>query len=97
VLNREIRQIRQKEGGSLRRAGGFAICPWISDLLKGTGSQPQPPQGWHLQMRFVVIIVPRKAPWRRIASKAYVEQLGSNRHCPRLPKSNPFAGETTHR
>ena len=45
----------------------------------GTGSCPQPPQGWQRPKRLSVSQEPRTAPCWLTASVAYCEQLGSKR------------------
>ncbi len=49
-------------------------------LGHGTGSYPLPPQGWQRSRRFTVSHVPRMAPWRRKASRAYWLHVGVKRH-----------------
>ena len=46
----------------------------------GTGSYPPGCHGWHFNIRHTAIRAPRRTPKRSIASRAYCEQLGWNRH-----------------
>ena len=48
----------------------------------GTGSCPQPPQGWQRQSRRSVSHEPRTTPWRASASWAYTEHDGEKRQRP---------------
>jgi hypothetical protein len=50
--------------------------------LGGTGSNPPLPKGLQRNIRLTARAVPRSAPWVLIASSAYREQVGENRHCP---------------
>jgi len=45
----------------------------------GTGSYPEPPQGWHRKMRFSPSQHPRAAPYFCMASSVYCEQVGVKR------------------
>ena len=65
-------------------------------LFVGTGSCPQPPQGWQRPKRFNVSQDPRNAPCFVTASMAYCEQLGSNRQM--IPPASPVSkGEMAQR
>jgi hypothetical protein len=44
-----------------------------------TGSYPPAQNGWHRNRRQIAIPVPRKAPCRSIASRAYSEHVGTKR------------------
>ena len=57
-------------------------------LFVGTGSCPQPPQGWQRPKRFNVSQDPRNAPCRH-RFPAYCEQLGSNRQM--IPPASPVS------
>lgn len=74
--------------GVLARA---VLC--AATLAAGTGSCPQPPQGWQRQRRRVASQEPRRAPCVSIASRAYWEQVGSNRQPAVGPNNTWSAGE----
>lgn len=44
----------------------------------GTGSYPEPPQGWHLRILRIARYVPLNGPCLRKASMAYWLQVGVN-------------------
>jgi len=46
---------------------------------EGTGSEPPSHNGWQRAKRQTAKMPPRAAPKRAIATRAYSEQLGSNR------------------
>lgn len=46
----------------------------------GTGSYPEPPQGWQRRMRFRDSQKPFIGPYFLKASNAYCEQVGVNLH-----------------
>ena len=46
----------------------------------GTGSCPPLQKGWQRRMRHTASPLPRRIPWRSIASIAYWLQVGENRH-----------------
>ena len=48
----------------------------------GTGSRPPRPNGLHRRTRLTARLDPLMAPCVRIASSAYREHVGWNRHCP---------------
>jgi len=56
----------------------------------GTGSCPQPPQGWQRASRFNPSQPPRRKRCVSTASKKYREQVGSNRQ----PEPGPLMAET---
>ncbi len=51
----------------------------ISGTPQGTGSYPDPPQGWQRRMRFSDSQNPLNGPYFRKASRAYWEHVGVNR------------------
>ena len=54
---------------------GFSVC-----MPHGTGSYPEPPQGWHLRMRRMPSHNPFNGPCLMIACLMYSEHVGVKRH-----------------
>src|ERR1017187_198543 len=61
----------------------------------GTGSSPPRLKGWHRSKRHAARPTPRKGPWLAIATEAYSEHVGRNRHPPGLSACK--AGESQRR
>ena len=58
---------------------------YFGESLRGTGSYPLVPQGWHREMRFMPSHIPLKGPHSEIASIVYCEHEGVWRQC--VPRS----------
>src|SRR5208282_756218 len=61
----------------------------------GTGSSPPWLNGWQRSRRHAARHTPRKGPWLAIATAAYSEHVGRNRHPPGLSVCK--AGESQRR
>jgi len=78
-----------------------SLSPWAATMRNsfsggGTGSCPQPPQGWHRARRFNPIQLPQATPCVSIASKKYAEQVGVNRQPEPGPQIKVRSGENVH-
>ena len=56
------------------------VCMYVNWNIHGTGSYPEPPQGWQRRMRLTARQNPLKGPCFLMASTAYCEQVGVKRH-----------------